>query len=101
MLVGEENTIELCRSDSALLEPDHDLPRAQSPIDQNSAMIGRDERAISGAAAAEHGQTEHSSISSGHRRVSQIGNGIGAEKMRGLVREHRLAVCAASGLVAR
>jgi hypothetical protein len=74
MLVGEKDTIELRRSDSALLEPDHDLPRAQSPIDQNPAMIGRDERAISRAAAAEHGQTEHDSITSGRNAVSQTGN---------------------------
>jgi hypothetical protein len=37
-------------------------------------MIGRDERAISRAAAAEHGQTEHGSISSGRDAVSQTGN---------------------------
>jgi hypothetical protein len=37
-------------------------------------MIGRDERAISGAAAAEHGQSEHASISSGDVSLSQIGN---------------------------
>jgi hypothetical protein len=35
------------------------LTGAQSAIDQNPAMIGRDQRAVSGAAAAEHRQTEH------------------------------------------
>ena len=75
MFVGEEHAIELPRRDPALLEPDHDLPRAEPAIDQNPAMIGRDQRAISRAAAAEHGQSEHASISSGRRRVSQIGNG--------------------------
>ena len=59
MLVGEEDAIELFRRDPALLEAQHELARAQSAIDQNPAMIGRDERAVSGAAAAEHRQTEH------------------------------------------
>ena len=37
-------------------------------------MIGGDERAISGTAAAEHGQGEHALISNGRGLVSQIGN---------------------------
>ena len=84
--------VELRRRDSALLETNDDLPRTQPAIDQNPAMIGRDHGAVSRAAAAEHGQSEHASISSGRRRVSQIGNEI---------TEHRLAVCGASGLAAR
>jgi hypothetical protein len=79
--MGEEHAIELPRRDPALFEPDHDLPRAQPAIDQNPAMIRRDQRAIPRAAAAEHGQCEHASISSGRRRVSQIGNGIELRKM--------------------
>jgi hypothetical protein len=75
VFVRQQHTIELSRGDPALLEPDHDLPRTQSAIDQNPAMICRDQRAIPRAAAAEHGQCEHASISSGRRRVSQIGNG--------------------------
>ena len=59
MLVSEEDAIELARGDPALREPKHELARAQPAIDQEPAMIGRDERAISGAAAAEHGQREH------------------------------------------
>src|SRR5205085_10448379 len=43
-------------------------------------MIRRDQGAVPGAAAAEHGQGKHASIISGRRRVSQIGNGIGARK---------------------
>ena len=62
MLVGQKHTIELRRGDPALLEPDHDLPRAQSAIDQNPAMIGRNQRAISRAAASEHGQSEHARL---------------------------------------
>jgi hypothetical protein len=42
VLVGEENTIELFRHHAALLKPERNLPRAQSAIDQNFAMIGRD-----------------------------------------------------------
>ena len=62
MLVSEQDAVELRRSNSALFEPDDDLPRAQSAIDQKPAMIGRDERAISRAAAAEHGQCEHARL---------------------------------------
>jgi hypothetical protein len=45
-----------------LLEPDNDLARAQSAIDEDPAMIGRNQRAISGAAAPEHGQSEHARL---------------------------------------
>src|SRR5881394_1005624 len=62
VFVGEEHTIELPRRDSALLEPDHDLSRAESAIDQDPAMIGRDQGAIPRAAAAEHGQSEHARL---------------------------------------
>src|SRR3954463_8555589 len=41
-------------------------------------MIGRDERAISRTAAAEHGQTKHDSISSGRDPFSQTGNATSA-----------------------
>jgi hypothetical protein len=50
-------------------------------------MIGRDERAIPCAAAAEHRQCEHRSISNGRGRVSQIGNGAHTE-MRALFFGH-------------
>ena len=59
VLVGEKNAVELVRGDPAQREPEHELARAQSAIDEQPAMIGCDERAISGAAAPEHGQTEH------------------------------------------
>ncbi len=62
VLMGEENAIELGWRDPALLEPDNDLARAQSAIDQNPAVIGRNQRAISRAAAAEHGQSEHARL---------------------------------------
>jgi hypothetical protein len=44
-----------------LLQTQHDLPRAETAINENFAMIGGDERAISRASAAEHGQAEHGS----------------------------------------
>jgi hypothetical protein len=62
MLVRKQNAVEVFRRDSALLEPKNNLPCAQSTIDQNLAMIRRDKRAVSGAAAAEHPQTEHVGI---------------------------------------
>ena len=62
MLVGEQNAIELFWHHAALLEPEHDLARTQSAIDQNFAVIGRDQRTVPGAATPEHGQTEHAGI---------------------------------------
>jgi hypothetical protein len=62
MFVGKQDAIELLGRDSALLEPENNLPRAQPPIDQNFAVIGRHESAIPCAATSEHGQTEHASI---------------------------------------
>ena len=59
MLVRKKQAIELLGGDATLLKPDDDLARAQSAIDQNVAMTGGNESAIPGAAAAEHGQTEH------------------------------------------
>jgi len=59
MLMSEKQSIELFGGDAALLKPDDDLARAQSAIDQNPAVIGGNESAIPGAAAAEHGQAEH------------------------------------------
>ena len=59
VLVREQNTVELLRGHPALLETPDELARAQSAVDQNLAMIRGEERAIPGAAAAEHGQTEH------------------------------------------
>ena len=59
MLVSKKQSIELLGGNATLLKPDYDLARAQSAIDQNVAMTGGNESAIPGAAAAEHGQTEH------------------------------------------
>jgi hypothetical protein len=59
VFVGEKNAVELRGHDATLFEAQNELARAQSTIDQNLAMIGGEQRAISGTAAAEHGQTEH------------------------------------------
>lgn len=53
VLVGEKDAIELFGHDATLLEPEHDLAGAQPTVDQNFAMIGCDQRAVSGTAAAE------------------------------------------------
>src|SRR5450755_2110680 len=62
MFVGEEDTIELVGSDSALSEAQDKLSRAQSAVDKQPAMIGRDEGTVSRAAAPEHRQTKHSRL---------------------------------------
>ena len=59
VFVGEEDAIELVRGDPALGEAQDELARAQAAVDQQPAMIGRDERAVSRAPAPEHRQTEH------------------------------------------
>ena len=46
-------------NDAALLQPEGDLARAQTAINQDFAVIGRDQSAVSGTAAAEQSQTEH------------------------------------------
>jgi hypothetical protein len=59
MLMSKKQSIELLGGNATLLKPDDDLARAQAAIDQNPATTGGNEGAIPGAAAAEHGQTEH------------------------------------------
>ena len=61
VFVRKKDAIELLRHDAALLQTEHQLPRAQSAIDENLAVIRRDERTVSRAPAAEHGQAEHGS----------------------------------------
>ena len=62
VLVREQNAIKLLGPHLALGETERELPRAQSTINQQPAMIGRDQCAVAAAAAAEHGQTEHAGI---------------------------------------
>ena len=74
VFMGQKHAIELVRRNSALSETKNQLARAQSTIDEEPAMIGRDEGAISCAAAAEHRETEHRPISNGRDSLSQIRN---------------------------
>src|SRR5262249_45821166 len=55
------NAVELFRCNATLLQAQHDLPCAETAINENLAMIGCDQRTISRAAAAKHGQAEHGS----------------------------------------
>ena len=55
----EEHAVKLRGSDSALREAQKNLARAQTAVDEEPAMISRDERAISRAPAPEHRQAEH------------------------------------------
>ena len=59
VFVSEQDAVELLRNDAALLQPEGDLARAQTTINQDFAVIGRDQSAVSGTAAAEQSQTEH------------------------------------------
>ncbi len=59
VLVGEEDAIQFVRLNSAEREAQHQLARAQTSIDQEPAMIGRDQGRIPGTAASEHGQAKH------------------------------------------
>ena len=59
MFVSKQNPVELLGQDAALLEAQYDLARAQSAVDQDLAMIGRDQGTVSGTAATEHRQTKH------------------------------------------
>ena len=59
MFVRQEHAIELRGRHPAKREPHDELARAQAAIDEQSAVIGHDQRAISRAAAAEHREAEH------------------------------------------
>ena len=62
VFMSEQDAVELFRQNAALLEPEGDLARAKTAINQNFTMVGRDERAVSTATASEHRQTEHAAI---------------------------------------
>ena len=59
VFVRENNAVELPWCDAALLQTQHDLPRAQTAINENLAMVGGEQRAVSRAPAPEHGEAEH------------------------------------------
>jgi hypothetical protein len=72
VLVGKQNAIELRGRNAALFESQDELARAQPAIDENFAVIGSHERAVPGAAAAEHGETEHAPYLAAMLRFAQI-----------------------------
>src|SRR6516164_10835566 len=61
VFVRQNNAVELLRREATLLQTQYDLPRAEAAINENLAMIRGDQRAVSRAPAAEHGQAEHGS----------------------------------------
>jgi len=81
MFVGEKDAIELVRGDSALSQAQDELSRAQSAVDQEAAMIGGDQRAISGAPAPEHRQTEHVRLVADAIRILKRNCRLAAEKI--------------------
>jgi hypothetical protein len=90
VFMGKQNAIQLLGIDCALLEPQGDLPRAQPSIDQNLAVIGREQRAISRAPAPEHGQTEHDPYLATGLQFSQIkllGDEFGSARIRSFLAE--------------
>src|SRR5436309_14967311 len=58
VFVRENNAVELLRRDATLLQTQHDLPRAQTAVNENFAMLGGDQRAISHTPAVDHDQAE-------------------------------------------
>jgi len=76
MFMGKEHAIESFGSKVALLEAGDDLTRAQSAIDQDSAVVGRNEGAVAGAAAAEHGEAEHEECLAKRDRIHKRNCGV-------------------------
>ena len=72
VLMGKQDAIEVIGRHAALFETEDDLTRAQPAIDENFAMIGCNESAIPGTAAAEHGETEHAPYLEAMFRFAQI-----------------------------
>ena len=73
VFVRENNAVQLLRRDATLLQTQHDLPRAETSINENLAVIGGDQGTVSRAPAAEHRQAEHGSQDS--REISFCANG--------------------------
>ena len=75
VFVRENNAVQLPGRDAALLQAQNDLPRAETAINENLAMIRGNQCAVSRAPAAEHGQAEHGSQDT--RVISFCANGNG------------------------
>jgi hypothetical protein len=61
VFVRQHNAVELLGRDATLFQTQNDLPRAETSINENLAVIGGDQGAVSRAPATEHGQAEHGS----------------------------------------
>ncbi len=75
VFVRQHNAVELLRRDGALLQAQNDLPRAETAINENLAMVGGNQGTVSRAPAAEHGQAEHGSQDSCEISFCANGNG--------------------------
>ncbi len=67
MLVGDEDGVDVRRIDGRRRQPGANLARAQAAIDEQAAGGGLDQGAISGAARAEDGHSEHEAINAPDR----------------------------------
>jgi hypothetical protein len=82
VFVRENNAVELLGRNATLLQAQHDLPRAQTAVNENFAMLGGDQRAVPGAPAAEHDQAEHGSQDSCVTSFCANGNSENDERFR-------------------
>ena len=62
VLVGEQDAVEFLGFDPGLFQAHDDLARAQARVDQQSALVGGDERTVARAAAAQDGEGEHACL---------------------------------------
>src|SRR5262249_56148495 len=72
VFVGEKGAMGVFRGKATLLQPQHDLARAETPVNEKLAVIRCNQRAVPRAPAAEHGQAEHGSQDS--RVISACAN---------------------------
>ena len=75
VLVGEHDGVEGFGLDPDRLEPQSELFRTQSGVDEHSRVPVAHHRAVSGAATAENGKTQHVVGTEGRRR-----RGVGDRK---------------------
>jgi hypothetical protein len=96
VFVRENHAIELLRRYATLLQSQHHLARAETAINEKFAVIGCNQRTVSRAPAAEHGQAEHGSEDSG--LISDYANEIVTRKILSGNVSMRAICCAAAGI---
>src|SRR4029453_13310754 len=96
VFVREQDAINLLGHHAAMLQAQHQLPRAESAIDKDFAVIRCNQRAVSRAPAAEHGQAEHGS--KGSRLISDYANGIVTRTILSENVSMRATCCGAAGI---